>query len=72
MSDSETFNEIKKFLYEYRQMLEAENITPRGLLKQSKSVTRFMLDGVSSDSEIRRKLVLSQTVSEFYSIIDHL
>jgi len=72
MSDTEIFNEIKIFLNGYRYMLESENITSRGLLKQSKSVTRFMLDGLNNSEEIRRKLVLSQTVSEFYSIIDGL
>ena len=72
MSDPEIYNEIKHFLKNYRQHLEHENVTPRGLLKQSKSVTRFMLDGLGETNEIRRKLVLSQTVSEFYSIIDGL
>lgn len=68
----EIFRKIKKFLFEYRNMLEAENISARGLLKQSKSVTRFMLDGIDENDQIRRKLILSQSSNEFYSIIESL
>jgi tRNA-dihydrouridine synthase len=69
-SEEQTFLKIKTFLNEYKKILMAENITERGLLKQSKSVTRFMLDGLRDSEKLRRKLILSQSVSEFYSIID--
>lgn len=68
----ETFAKIKTFFSEYRSILEAENITVRGLLKQSKSVSRFMLEGIEGSEMTRRSLMLSQTVPEFYSIIDSL
>lgn len=66
----ETFKKVKIFLYEYRLQLEAENVSVRGLLKQSKSVSRFMVDGFEGSEQIRRRLVLSQTVPEFYSVVD--
>lgn len=68
----ETFVKIKNFFKDYRSTLEAENISTRGLLKQSKSVSRFMLDGLEGCEPIRRNLMLSQTVPDFYSIIENL
>ena len=68
----ETIQKIKNFLYEYRSMMEAENVTVRGLLKQNKSVTRYMMDDIEGTEQIRRKLVLSQTVPEFFDVIDRL
>lgn len=68
----QTFQKIKEFFSDYRATLEAENITVRGLLKQSKSVSRFMLDGIEGTEMTRRSLMLSQTVPEFYSIIENL
>ena len=67
-----TFLRMKEFLSEYRALLESENITERGLLKQSKSVTRFMLEGIEGSEVQRRSLLLSQTVPDFYSVIDSL
>jgi hypothetical protein len=52
--------------------LEKENISDRGLLKQSKSVSRYMLEGIENSELIRRKLLLSQTAPDFYSIIENL
>lgn len=69
-SEAQRFQRIKNFLTEYKESLLAENITDRGLLKRSKSVTRFMVDGLNNSEKIRRSLVLSQTAPEFYSIID--
>lgn len=69
---AETFAKIKHFFTEYRTLLESENITMRGLLKQSKSVSRFMLDGIEGSEPLRRSLILSQTVPEFFSIIESL
>lgn len=68
----DTFARIKKFFAEYRAELEAENISVRGLLKQSKSVSRFMLEGIEGSETTRRQLLLSQTVPEFYSVIESL
>lgn len=67
----ERFVKIQNFFSEYREQLESENISDRGLLKQSKSVSRFMLDGIQDSEVIRRKLLLSQTAPEFYSIIEN-
>lgn len=66
------FVRIKDFFNEYRFQLETEDVTLRGLLKQSKSVCRFMFDGVENGDLIRRSLMLTQTAPEFYSIIDSL
>ncbi len=63
---------IRIFFNEYRALLEAENISVRGLLKQSKSVSRFMFEGVDNGEQIRRKLLLSQTVPEFFNVIEAL
>ena len=71
-SDDQRFGRMKLFFTEYRSLLEAENISVRGLLKQSKSVSRFMVEGVANGEAIRRKLVLAQTVPEFFSHIDNL
>jgi tRNA-dihydrouridine synthase len=71
-SNAETFFRIKEFFHEYKMTLESENVSVRGLLKQSKSVCRFMLDGVQDGELIRRRLMLSQTVPEFFEIIDSL
>lgn len=71
LTSEERLARIKTFFLEYRSELEAENISVRGLLKQSKSVSRFMLEGVENGETIRRKLVLSQTVPEFFSIIEN-
>lgn len=68
----QTYNKIKNFFTEYRTLLEAEDISVRGLLKQSKSVSRFMLNGIEGSEPLRRQLMLSQTVPEFYSIVDSL
>lgn len=71
-SREETFQKIKSFFADYRELLESENISVRGLLKQSKSVSRFMLDGIEGSEPLRRSLMLSQTVPEFYSLIEGL
>jgi tRNA-dihydrouridine synthase B len=71
-TSKETFDRIKEFFRAYRSALESENISERGLLKQSKSVSRFMLDGISNGETIRRKLMLSQAVSEFFETIESL
>lgn len=63
---------IKTFFHEYRSQLEAEYVTDRGLLKQSKSVVRFMVDGLPNGEQIRRSLLLVQTTPEFYAIIEKL
>jgi tRNA-dihydrouridine synthase B len=64
------FKKIKTFFAEYRTLLESENISERGLLKQSKSVSRYMVEGMDGGEAIRRKLILSQTAPDFFSVID--
>ncbi len=71
-SREEVLKNMRQFLAEYRSYLEAENISPRGLLKQNKSVTRFMLEGLSESESMRRKLILSQSTDEFYSAVESL
>ncbi len=71
-TNSERIHKIKTFFHEYRTLLESENISERGLLKQSKSVSRFMLDGMENGEAIRRSLTLSQTAPEFFSVLDNL
>lgn len=71
LSPDERFSRLKKFLFDYRAELEKEDISVRGLLKQSKSVSRFMVDGLPNGETLRRKLILSQTVPEFFSHLEN-
>lgn len=71
-SDERRVLKIKEFFNEYRTELESESVTIRGLLKQSKSVSRFMLEGMQGGEQIRRKLILSQTAPEFFAVLDSL
>ncbi len=71
-STAETAERIQQFFGEYRATLEADNVTPRGVLKQSKSVARFMLDDFENGAFLRRGLMLSQSVAEFYDQISKL
>lgn len=68
----ERFIKMKTFFNEYRSILESENISERGLLKQSKSVSRYMVDGMEGGEAIRRQLILSQTAPDFFSVMDSL
>lgn len=63
---------IKLFFREYRSQLESEHISERGLLKQTKSVSRFMFEGIDNGEAIRRKILISQTVPEIYNILESL
>jgi len=63
--------QMSVFFNHYKQELEKYSISERGLLKQSKSVSRFMLSPVPNGEVIRRKLMLAQTSKEFYEIINH-
>ncbi len=63
---------IKTFFNEYRHQLELENISDRGLLKQTKSVSRFMFEGLDLGESHRRKLLLAQTIPEIYAVIESL
>ncbi len=71
-NDERRIKKMKEFFREYRAELESGNISMRGLLKQSKSVSRNMLEGIENGEIMRRKLLLSQTVPEFYSALDTL
>jgi tRNA-dihydrouridine synthase B len=69
---SETAARIREFFREFRATLEAEAVTARGLLKQSKSVARFMVDDFENGEALRRSLLISQSVDEFYGVIARL
>lgn len=71
-SSEDRISNTQKFFAEYRAQLEAESISDRGLIKQSKSVSRYMLDGVENGEVIRRKLLLSQTPHDFYQILNSI
>ncbi len=71
-NDERRLRKMKEFFAEYRAELELGGISMRGLLKQSKSVSRNMLEGIENGEPIRRKLLLSQTVPEFYAVLDTL
>jgi tRNA-dihydrouridine synthase B len=71
-SKIQTIERIKTFFHDYRACLESENISLRGLLKQGKSVSRFMFDTLPDGEEIRRRLMLTQTAPEFYEGIENL
>jgi tRNA-dihydrouridine synthase B len=68
----EKLQRIKHFFKQYRYELELENISERGLLKQSKSVSRYMLNGIPNGELLRRKLILSQSVNEFFDNLENL
>lgn len=68
----ERSDKIKLFFQEYRSQLEAENISERGLLKQTKSVSRFMFEGIENGEILKRKLLLAQTIPDIYSVIESL
>jgi tRNA-dihydrouridine synthase B len=70
LTQNEIIQRMKVFLNEYRLRLEVGKITERGLLKQGKSITRFMLDDLDLGEQMRRRLVLSKSVHEFFSIVD--
>jgi len=69
---AERTQRIKIFFKEYRTQLEQENISDRGLIKQTKSLSRFMFEGIESGEKHRRNLLLGQTVDEIYSVIEGL
>ncbi len=71
-SSEERALKIKLFFKEYRDQLEAENISERGLLKQTKSVSRYMFEGIEMGESLRRQLLLAQTVPEVFSVIENL
>lgn len=70
--DQRRIKKMKEFYAEYRAELEHNGISTRGLLKQSKSVSRNMLEGIENGEVLRRKLLLSQTVPEFYEALASL
>lgn len=62
---------IKYFFTEYRKMLEESGVTPKGLMKQSKSMARFMLD-TPATADLRRSLLLSPTTEDFFKVIEQI
>lgn len=70
--ESNRVERIKEFFSEYKAQLEAEGISERGLIKQSKSVCRNMFVGMENGEMIRRTLMLTQTAPDFYSHLEML
>jgi tRNA-dihydrouridine synthase len=70
--DQRRITKMKEFFAEYRAELEQGGISMRGLLKQSKSVSRNMLEGIEDGANARRTLLLSQTVPEFFEALDRI
>src|SRR5690606_30628452 len=66
--ETERPEKIKYFFNEYKKMLEETGVTPKGLMKQSKSMARFMLDTPATAHQ-RRALLLSQNAEDFFNII---
>lgn len=71
-SDSQRRQKIKIFFQDYKSNLEKENFSSRGIHRQSKSVCRFMLEGIENGEAIRRSLLLTQTEPEFFEILEKL
>lgn len=71
-SSSQTLRRVKSFLLLYRKNLLDFGVTPDGLLKQSKSVSRFMFENIQNGEQIRRGLLLSQNSDHFYQLIENL
>ncbi len=71
-TDQERFQKMKNFFNEYRALLENENVSMRGLLKQSKAISKYMVNTVENGETLRRRLMLTQTVPEFFSLIESL
>lgn len=70
--EADRIGNIKLFFNEYRTQLEAAAVSPRGILKQSKSLSRYMFDDLAEGERLRRSLLLTQTIPEFFAIIDQL
>lgn len=62
----------QKFILRYARKMQENNVSERGLVKQLKSVTRFMFDNLPQGEVIRRKVLLSQSADQIYQTIHSL
>ena len=69
--ENERLKKIKHFFTEFKLMLEENNLTAKGVMKQSKSLARYMLD-TPNTAGLRRQLLLSPTEKDFFSVINSL
>lgn len=69
--EKDRLEKMKYFFTEFRAMLIEQNITSRGVMKQSKSLARYML-ATESMENLRRQLLLSPTDKEFFAVIEQL
>jgi nifR3 family TIM-barrel protein len=59
-----------EFLKTYTEKLIATGISEQGLVKQLKSVTRFIFDEMPEGSILRRNVLLSQSTAHIFSAIE--
>jgi tRNA-dihydrouridine synthase B len=63
---SESLSTIKEFINDYKENLQSIGIKESGLLKQSKSVTRFMFDDFPMGSTWKSEILRTQTSQDFF------
>ena len=59
-----TMEYIQTFFAHYIHQLLSQGISERGLLRQIKSVSRYMFEDFKTGDEMRRKILLSQTKND--------
>lgn len=59
------------FIRTYGNKLIAANVSERGLVKQIKGITRYMLDELPGGAEFRREILLSQDSATIFSLIEN-
>lgn len=69
--EADRLKKIKHFFTEFKLMLEENNLTPKGVMKQSKSLARYMMD-TPNTAALRRQLLLSPTAKDFFAVIESL
>lgn len=62
----------QKFILRYAQKLIEDEVSEQGVVKQLKSVTRFMFDGLPQGEIIRRSVLLSQSYQQIYQTVQAL
>ncbi|MBY0515590.1 MAG: tRNA-dihydrouridine synthase family protein [Bacteriovoracaceae bacterium] len=60
----------QKFLSVYAEKMLASGVHEKGLVKQLKSVTRFIFDELPEGEALRRKVLLSQSTSNIFNEIN--
>jgi tRNA-dihydrouridine synthase len=70
LTEEDVLSHIKLFIKHYTYHLLKRDITERGLLRQIKSISRYMFDDFKAGEEMRRKILLSQTRSDLDRALD--